>query len=118
MYLIAHLAGITRNHEKQFREAEMELTKKGYICFAPVIYDFDVYKQYQSMIDSMCSQKLEMCDMLVVVTPEHIGRSTSMRIKQAIELGKKVYFWCHSTLVPITDDICREVQNANQEVWR
>ena len=92
-YKVAHLLGITREHEKQFRHVETELTKMGYICFAPVIYNFDVYKQYSELLDDMCYEKLLVCDICVVVTPEHIGKSTSNRIKQAIDLGKLVYVW-------------------------
>lgn len=34
-FKIAHLAGITREHEDQFREAEKLLTRQGYIVFTP-----------------------------------------------------------------------------------
>lgn len=44
-YKVAHLLGITREHEQQFRKAEIELTKAGYICFVPAIYDLPKYKQ-------------------------------------------------------------------------
>lgn len=44
-YKVAHLLGITREHEQQFRNVEIALTKQGYICFRPAIYDFEVYKE-------------------------------------------------------------------------
>lgn len=99
-FKVAHLCGLTRNNEKRFRECELELTKKGYICFAPVIYDLDVYNQYKDMIDDMCYFKLLNCDMLVVVTPEHIGKQTKDRIKQAQGLNIPVYLWINKELVP------------------
>ena len=92
-YKVAHLLGITREHENQFRCVEQELTKAGYICFRPAIYDFAVYKQYADMLDEMCYQKLLICDFCVIVTPEHIGKSTSHRIQQSFDLGKPVYTW-------------------------
>ena len=93
-YKIAHLVGITREHEKQFRDAEKILTRKGYIVFAPVFYNMEEYLsfgEYPNMLDDMCYEKLLMCDFLVIVTPEHIGKSTTQRIKQATYLGKKIY---------------------------
>lgn len=93
-YKIAHLIGITREHEKQFRNAEKILTGKGYIVFAPVIYNMQEYLsfgEYPNMLDDMCYEKLIMCDFLVLVTPEHIGKSTTLRIRQANTMGKKVY---------------------------
>lgn len=99
-YKVAHLLGITREHESQFRHVERELTKAGYICFAPAIYDFDVYKQYPDLLDDMCYEKLLVCDLCVVVTPEHIGKSTTNRINQAISLNKPVYIWMDDKLMP------------------
>ena len=98
-YNVAHLLGITREHEEQFRNVETELTKLGYICFAPVIYDFEIYKEYAEVLDDMCYEKLLVCDICVVVTPEHIGKSTSNRIKQAIDLGKPIYVWSNDSLI-------------------
>ena len=92
-YKVAHLLGITREHEPQFRHVERELTKRGYICFAPAIYSLEIYNQHAELLDDMCYQKLLVCDICVVVTPEHIGKSTTLRIKQAAELGKPVYVW-------------------------
>ena len=92
-FKVAHLLGVTRDHEKQFRQVETELTKMGYICFAPVIYSLSVYKQYPDLLDDMCYEKLLVCDICVIVTPDHIGKSTQNRIKQAVEFGKPVYVW-------------------------
>lgn len=97
-YKVAHLLGITREHEKQFRYVETELTKMGYICFAPVIYNFDTYKQHSDLLDDMCYEKLLVCDICVVVTPEHIGKSTQNRIRQARELEKPVYIFKNNNL--------------------
>ena len=90
-YKVAHLIGITREHEKQFRYVETELTKMGYICFAPVIYNLEVYNQHSDLLDDMCWEKLLVCDICVIVTTEHIGKSTSNRIRQVKELNKPVY---------------------------
>lgn len=103
-YKVAHLLGITREHEKQFRHVETALTKMGFICFAPVIYEFDVYKQYCDLIDDMCYEKLLVCDICVIVTPEHIGKSTQNRIEQAMKLNKSVYVWEDNELKPYVDN--------------
>lgn len=89
-----HLIGITREHETQFRKAEKTLTRMGYIVFAPVFYSKEEYLSFgnePNMLDDMCYEKLQMCDFLVLVTPEHIGKSTTLRIKQAAVMGKKIY---------------------------
>lgn len=100
---IAHLLRITRDHEAVFRQVETKLTKQGYICFAPVIYDFDIYLQHKQLLKDMCYEKLLQADLCVVVTPEHIGKSTSLRIKQAKELHKPVFVWLHETLIPMEE---------------
>lgn len=100
-YKVAHLLGLTRGNEEKFRQVETELTKMGYICFAPVIYDYEIYKEYMVMLNCMCYEKLLVCDFCVVVTPEHIGKSTSKRIKQAYELGKPVYVFKNGVLIPL-----------------
>lgn len=97
-YKVAHLLGSTKDNERQFRHVEIELTKMGYICFAPAIYDFDVYNKIPDLLDDMCYEKLLICDICVLVTPDHIGKSTSNRIKQALDLGKPVYIWVDNTL--------------------
>lgn len=90
-YKIAHLIGSTENNEERFRIAEIGLTKMGYICFRPVIYNLTTYLKCKDLIDDMCKEKLLLCDICVVVTPEKIGKSTKQMIQQAIELGKPVY---------------------------
>ncbi len=90
-YQVAHLIGSTENNETRFRDAEITLTKMGYICFRPVIYNLDRYLRCKDLIDDMCKEKLLLCDICVVVTPEKIGDSTKQMIQQAIELGKPVY---------------------------
>lgn len=115
-YKVAHLLGITREHEKQFRHVETALTKMGFICFAPVIYEFDVYKQYCDLIDDMCYEKLLACDICVIVTPEHIGKSTQNRIAQAMELNKSVYVWEDNKLKPYVDNQLNVAQNI-QDAW-
>lgn len=92
-YEVAHLLGITRYHEPKFRQVERELTQRGYICFAPAIYNYDIYLNHKNMLNDMCYQKLLVCDFCVLVTPEHVGKSTSNRIRQAMELSIDVYVW-------------------------
>lgn len=92
-YEVAHLLGITRYHEPKFRQVEKGLTQHGYICFAPAIYDFDIYLNHKDMLNDMCYQKLLVCDFCVLVTPEHVGKSTANRIHQAMELAIPVYVW-------------------------
>lgn len=102
-FKIAHLAGITREHEDQFREAEKLLTRRGYIVFTPTFYDKNIYEsfgEFPNMLDDMCYEKLQMCDFLVIVTPEHIGKSTSLRIQQARAMRKPVYVINNGELIP------------------
>lgn len=104
----AHLLGITRDHKEQFRHVEEELTKAGYICFTPVFYDLNIYNQMPDLLDDMCYEKLLVCDLCVVVTPEHIGKSTTNRINQAFALGKPVYLWENEHMVEFTPNMLDE----------
>lgn len=88
-----HLLGSTKGNEQRFRHVEKELTKQGYICFTPVLYGYEACRPYLKMLTDMCTEKLNVCDICVIVTPEHIGESTENRIEQAIEMGKPVYVW-------------------------
>lgn len=103
-YKVAHLIGVTRGRMHQFRVVEEKLTKQGYICFAPVIYTYDVYMEYADMIDDMCNEKLQIADLLVIVTPDHIGKSTIFRINQAKEKGIPVYVFENNKLIPYTNE--------------
>lgn len=102
-YKIVHLLGSVKNNEGIFRYIELKLTNMGYIVFAPVIYDYDIYKQNKEMIDEMCEQKLNMSDFCVVVNPQHIGESTRKRIEQCFILNKAVYFWQNGHLTLINE---------------
>lgn len=99
-FKVAHLIGITRDHEAVFRDAEKFLTKIGYICFAPAIYNYDEYMIHKEMIDDMCTAKFNICDIVVVVTPEHIGKSTTGRIKDAMEKKIPVFTFVNNAIVP------------------
>lgn len=92
-YKLAYIGGIARGHEKQFRACETALTLDGYICFAPVVYDMEVYKQHPDLLDDMCYEKLLICDLFVIATPEHIGRSTTHRLCQCFDMGIPTYIW-------------------------
>lgn len=109
-FKVAHLLGITREHEEYFRHVEIEMTKRGFICFAPAIYDFDVYKQNKDLLNEMCYQKLLYCDFCIIVTPDHIGKSTTKRILQAHELSKPVYAWEWSTDTIINFDVDKFIE--------
>lgn len=93
-YKVAHLLGKTRRNEELFRECERILTTNfKYICFAPVVYDLALYSQCNDLLIDMCEAKLDYCDLCVVVTPLHIGESTTTRIKQALKKGIPVYIY-------------------------
>lgn len=80
-YKLAHIGGKTRDNESIFRKIEKELTLSGeYICFVPVIYDKEIWEPNQDLLDDMCFEKLKICDVFVIATPWHIGKSTSNRI--------------------------------------
>lgn len=111
-FKVAHLLGVTRGNEPVFRHVETELTKQGYICFAPVIYEFDVYLEHKQMLKDMCYEKLLMTDICVVVTPWHIGKSTKLRIDQSLGLGKPVFVWDNGELVPFSKDSLIQKENG------
>ena len=90
-FKVAHLLGSTNGNEAKFRQVETELTKAGYICFAPVIYNKNVAEKYMDTLSDMCYAKLYACDFCVIATPDHIGESTKNRIEQARCLNKPVY---------------------------
>lgn len=97
-YKTVYLLGVTCWHEPSFRKAEVELTKRGYIVLAPAVYDYVIYdyENYLTCKDSLkdiCYEKLKSSDFCVLVTPEHVELSISLRIRQAIEMKKPVYIW-------------------------
>lgn len=96
-YQLIHIGGVTRNNEKIFRKIEHELTLKGYICWAPVVYDVEVWRSNQEMLDDMCYAKLTVCDIFLIATPWHIGQSTQLRISQCKEFDIPVMVYNHST---------------------
>lgn len=87
-YMVAHLLGHTRDNEVNFRRVERKLTKQGFICFAPAIYNFSEYLKYMDLVDDMCYEKLLVCDLCVVLS---LGKSTNMRILQAKELNIPIF---------------------------
>lgn len=90
---IIHLIGSTKiENEQQFIAAEKYYTKNGYIVFKPVFFGLNKNDKRLAMYTDMCTQKLNMCDVVCVVT-EHIGESTRKRIEQARELGKKIIYF-------------------------
>ena len=97
-YEIAHLIGSTADNEERFRMAEITLTKMGYICFRPVIYNPSTYLRCKELLDDMCKEKLLLCDICVIVTPEKIGDNTKKMIQLAIDLGKTVYEFSRGVL--------------------
>ena len=52
------------------------------------------------MLNDMCYEKLKVCDLCVLVTPEHVGKSTTMRIQQAKDIGIPVYTFNEGELMP------------------
>lgn len=91
-FKIVHLIGSTKEeNEKAFVCAERYYTNLGYIVFKPVFFGVpDNYPKKQMLID-MCTQKLEMCDVVAVVG--RVGKSTAARIEQAEKLGKEVWYY-------------------------
>ena len=84
---------------EKISDNEYELEKDGYV----LVIDAD-----GNILDDMCYEKLLVCDICVVVTPEHIGKSTTNRIKQAFELGKPVYLWENGNMVEFTPNMLEE----------
>lgn len=50
-YKVIHLVGSTKDNRDVFRHIEEELTKLGYIVFAPVFYDINIYNQMPELLD-------------------------------------------------------------------
>lgn len=96
-YPVVHLIGPTMGQEEHFREVERELTLRGYIVFSPVVYDRPTYDEHPDMLNDMCYMKLLMCDQCVVVATDHIGQSTRLRMSQAFEMKKRVYWYNWNT---------------------
>ena len=94
---VAYLIGTTEGNEGLFRYVEEEMTKFGFICFAPVIYDLDIYELNKELFDEMCYQKLTRCDICVVVTPDRVDKLTEKRISQALKLSKLIVTWDRNT---------------------
>lgn len=96
-FLIMHLIGSTKiENEQYFLAAERYYTKNGYIVFKPVFFGLDTNDEKLAMYTDMCTQKLNMCDVVCVVT-EHIGESTKKRIRQAMALNKKIIYFSEVT---------------------
>lgn len=93
IFPIMHLIGSTNsNNQQDFITAEQYYTKRGYIVFKPVFFDVHTNDPSLPMLTEMCTQKLEMCDVVCVVT-KHIGDSTKSRIEQAKALNKKIIYY-------------------------
>ncbi len=90
-YKVVHLVGSTRGNGDIFRKAEKYLTEQGYIVFKPVFYNLEEYEPNMDMYNDMCYEKLLVCDIVCITTPEHIGESTRNRIKQAKSLNKDIW---------------------------
>lgn len=98
-FKVASLIGSTKDRETEFRHVEKELTKLGYICFAPAIYNYEEYLTVADIVNDMCYAKLMVCDICVIVNPQRIGKSTKSRIEQAENLNIPVYKWENESLV-------------------
>lgn len=102
-FMVAHLIGKARGNEERFRFTEKVVTRMGFICFCPLIFNLDEYYSYPNngrILDDMCGAKLEVADFCVLVTPDHVGESTTMRILQSIDMGKPVFELKDGKLVP------------------
>lgn len=86
-----HLIGNTKiENEQQFVYAEKYYTKNGYIIFKPVFFGLDKNDKKLEMYTDMCTQKLNMCDVVCVVT-EYIGESTKKELNKQENSVRKLY---------------------------
>lgn len=111
-FKLAHLGGITRGHEAIFRECERYLTLNGFICFAPVIYDVDTWSLNKEMLDDMCFEKLQIADLFVIVTADHIGKSTRLRMRQSRVLNIPVYIYEYGKIRQLSDEEIRKILDS------
>ena len=94
--MIVFIAGSTRFKE-YFEKYAFEFTLKGYIVFAPSVYQhaegltFD--KDTKSRLKMMDRPKIQLADEIFVVNPKgYVGHSTSEAIEYAQSLGKKISY--------------------------
>lgn len=91
---LMELIGSTKgNNVNMFKDAEKDLTNKGYIVFKPVLFGDEVDSNNLKMLTDMCYEKMLVSDAVCIVTPNHIGESTLLRITQALDLNKQIYIW-------------------------
>lgn len=100
-FKLVHLIGSTKSNKEKFEEAEKELTKQGYIVFKPVLYGDEVNDDNLQMLTDMCTEKLQVCDIVCLVTPEHVGESTMKRLVQARNMNKILMTYKNKNLVPL-----------------
>lgn len=96
--LIVCLCGSTRFRES-FHSLNAILTRQGAIVLAPGVFGHmmdepPISEEEKSALDRLHFKKIEMSDMVMVVTPNgYIGDSTRAEIAYAKQLGKVVQFW-------------------------
>ena len=100
-FKLVHLIGSTKQNKEKFIEAEKELTKQGYIVFKPVLYGDEVNDDNLQMLTDMCTEKLQVCDIVCLVTPEHMGESTMNRLIQAREMNRTLMVYNNKKMKPL-----------------
>lgn len=100
-FKLVHLIGSTKQNKEKFIEAEKELTKQGYIVFKPVLYGDEVNDDNIDMLTDMCTEKLQVCDIVCLVTPSHVGESTMKRLVQARNLNKILTLYDNGKIKPL-----------------
>lgn len=101
-FKLVHLIGSTKQNKEKFIEAEKELTNQGYIVFKPVLYGDEVNNDNLQMLTDMCSEKLQVCDIVCLVTLEHVGQSTIKRLVQARNMNKILMIYKNKEMKPLS----------------
>ena len=93
---VVALIGSTKKENKHtFEQAEIDLTKQGYIVIKPALFGNDVTPENIEDLTTMCTEKLQFADSICICG--HCGESTQKRIKEADELGKEIILMENTT---------------------
>lgn len=86
--------------KQQYRLAEEELTKVGYVVLSVVWFKDQLpnFEHHRDLLERIHFQKIRLSDAVVLTHPDAIGKHTAMEIEFAKEIGKPV--------VTFTDGAC------------
>lgn len=96
-------------NKKIFEQAEIELTKCGFIVIKPALFGDDVTPENIEDLTTMCTEKLQFADTICVCG--HCGESTKKRIEEAEALGKEILLFENTTIQMLSKQENMEEEN-------